>query len=178
MNTTTNYNLKLPSDSDIIDVSVLDENFNTIDSVLKNHEDELEPITLANSLEVLAAGGTTNFYHGTDSGVTKLLSNVRTSFGNAVFRNLYGTINASANSNNSLYIAIEAVNGVIYWDEYCNYPDYPVNAVFVGREQVTQNGADTTTSFSYSNSGSGSNEFSIRDAIVELAMQIQALRGA
>ena len=178
MNKTTNYKMDLPSNSDIIEVSVLDGNFTKIDSVLKEHEDKIAPVTLPNKMEVLSAGGHTSFYHGTTAGVNNLLSSVRTSFGNAQFRELYGTINASNGSTNELYVVIEAVNGVIYWDEYCNASDVPGNAVYIGTEDVTWSGADTVTDFSYNNGGSGSTDFSVRDAIVELAIQIQALRGA
>jgi hypothetical protein len=177
MNKTTNYGFNLPSDSDTIEISVLDENFTNIDSELKKHSDELQPVTLVNSFEVISAAGANGFYHGTLAGITSLLDTVKTTLGDAKFRDKYGEFSVQEGEKITLHITVAIEEGTIYWDEYYNnYSDIPDDAVFIGTSICTASGGDTNCNFEYINYDTNkSKEYSLREAIAELAVQIQFL---
>lgn len=176
MKYTSNYKLKLPEQTDTINIDDLNENAKQIDSKLKTLENKATAVTLSNTFEVVSAMGTAQFYHGTTSGFSHILSSVTTTFGDAVYRGNYGTISASAGSTITLAITIEIVDGVIYWDEYYNGSDG--GEISIGSATLTQTSTgDTTGSFRYINDdASKSKTLELRDAIIELAQQIQALR--
>lgn len=176
MKYTSNYKFKLPEQTDTINIDDLNENTKQIDSKLKILEDKAAAVTLSNTFEIVSAMGTVSFYHGTTSGFSHILSSVTTTFGDAVYRGSYGTVSASAGSTITLAISIEIVDGVIYWDEY--YNGYSGGEISIGTVTLTQTATgDTTGTFSYINDdASESKELEVRDAILELAQQIQALR--
>lgn len=176
MKYTSNYKMKLPEQTDTINIDDLNENTKQLDSKVKELENKTATVTLSNTFEVVSASGTVSFYHGTMSGFSHILSSVITTFGNAVYRNSYGTITASAGSTISLAITLEIVDGVIYWDEY--YNGFSGGDINIGSVTLTQTSTgDTTGTFSYVNDeASELKELEVRDAILELAQQIQALR--
>ncbi len=176
MKYTSNYKFKLPEQTDTINIDDLNENTEQLDSKIKELENKTATVTLSNTFEVVSASGTASFYHGTTSGFSHILSSVSTTFGNAVYRNSYGSISASAGSRIVLAITLEIVDGVIYWDEY--YNGYSGGEISIGTVTLTQTATgDTTGTFSYVNDeASESKELDVRDAILELAQQIQALR--
>jgi hypothetical protein len=174
MNKTTNYKFNLPADSDTIDISVLNENFKSIDSELKKHSNELQSVSIANSFELISAVGTKNFYHGTLSGIYSLLDTVKTTLGDAVFRNGYGEFSAQEGKKITLYITVSIEDGTIYWDEYYNNYSAPDDAVFIGTATCTLSGGDTHCTFNYVNDDAEQpKQYSLREAIIELATQIQ-----
>ena len=84
-------------------------------------------------------------------------------------------MSASAGSRISVAVTLEVVGGVIYWDEY--YNGASGGEVSIGTTTLTQTATgDTTGTFSYTNSASEPKTLELRDAILELAQQIQALR--
>ena len=176
MNYTSNYKFKLPSATDVIDITALNSNFADIDKKLAQNEQKTASIQLSDTLEIVSASGTISFYHGTLTPFTSILNSVKTTWGDAVFRNKYGTISTSAGSTISLSITIEIVNGVIYWDEYYNDEDGGKFAIGTATLIKTSTG-DTTCSFNYINDDAGeSKKLELRDAVLELAKQIQTLR--
>lgn len=176
MNYTSNYKFKLPSATDVIDITVLNSNFSAVDAKLSALEQKTAPIQLSDTLEIVSAGGNISFYHGTLTPFTSILNSVKTTWGDAVFRNKYGIISTSAGSTISLSITIEVVDGVIYWDEY--YDDADGGELAIGTATFTKTSTgDTTVSFNYINDDAGeSKKLELRDAVLELAKQIQALR--
>lgn len=176
MNYTSNYKFKLPSATDVIDITVLNSNFADIDKKLAQNEQKTASIQLSDTLEIVSASGTISFYHATLTPFTSILSSVKTTWGDAVFRNKYGTVSASAGSRISVAITLEVVGGVIYWDEY--YNGTSGGEISIGTTTLTQTSTgDTTGSLSYTNSAASEPKMlELRDAILELAQQIQALR--
>lgn len=176
MNYTSNYKLKLPEKTDIIDITVLNSNFNTIDAKLAAMETKIGTVQLSDTLDVVSARGTISFYHGTLIPFTSMLQSVSTTWGDAVFRNKYGTVSASAGSRITVAIRLEVVGGVIYWDEY--YNGESGGEITIDTTTLTQTSTgDTTGSFNYVNDeASEPKTLELRDAILELAQQIQALR--
>ena len=85
-------------------------------------------------------------------------------------------MSASAGSRISVAVTLEVVGGVIYWDEY--YNGASGGEISIGTTTLTQTATgDTTGSFSYTNSAASEPKtLELRDAILELAQQIQALR--
>ena len=176
MNYTSNYKFKLPSATDVIDITVLNSNFADIDKKIVQNEQKTAPIQLSDTLEIISASGTVSFYHGTLTPFTSILNSIKTTWGDAVFRNKYGTISPSVGSTISLSIAIEVVDGVIYWDEYYNDTDGGEFSIGTATLTKTSTG-DTTCSFNYINDDTGeSKKLELREAVLELAKQIQALR--
>ena len=177
MNYTSNYKFKLPSATDVIDITVLNSNFADIDKKIAQNEQKTALIQLSDTLEIVSASGTVSFYHGTLTPFTSILNSVKTTWGDAVFRNKYGTISTSAGSTISLSITIEVVDGVIYWDEYYNDEDGGEKFT-IGTATLTKTSTgDTTCSFNYINDDAGeSKKLELREAVLELAKQIQALR--
>ena len=92
MNYTSNYKFKLPSATDVIDITVLNSNFADIDKKIAETEQKTAPIQLSDTLEIVSASGTVSFYHGTLTPFNSILNSVKTTWGDAVFRNKYGTI--------------------------------------------------------------------------------------
>lgn len=176
MDYTSNYKFKLPAKTDVIDITVLNSNFSAIDTKLAALEKKVDTVQLSDTLEVVSASGTISFYHGTMISFDSILQNVSTTWGDAVFRNKYGTVSASAGSSISVYITLEVVEGVIYWDEYYNGTDG--GEIFIGSTTLIQTSTgDTTGSFSYTNDDAAEPKtLELREAILELAQQIQALR--
>lgn len=176
MNYTSNYKLKLPEKTDIIDITVLNSNFNTIDAKLAAMEKKIGTVQLSDTLDVVSASGTISFYHGTLIPFTSMLQSVSTTWGDAVFRNKYGTVSASAGSRITVAIRLEVVGGVIYWDEY--YNGESGGEITIDTTTLTQTSTgDTTGLFNYVNDeASEPKTLELRDAILELAQQIQALR--
>ena len=176
MDYTSNYKLKLPSKTDIIDITVLNSNFSDIDAKLAETEKKINTVQLSDTLDIVSASGTISFYHGTLIPFTSMLQSVKTTWGDAVFRNKYGTVSASANSKIELAVTLEVENGVIYWDEY--YNGESGGEITIGTTTLTQTSTgDTTGSFSYINDETSEPKtLELRDAILELAQQIQALR--
>lgn len=176
MDYTSNYKLRLPSKEDIIDISVLDTNFYIIDENLARIDKKIEAVELSNTLEVVTATGGIEFYHGSLTQFDSILQKVTTTWGDAVFRNKYGTVSASAGSVISLSITIEVLDGVIYWDEYYNGENG--GEIFIGATALSQtSGGNTKASFSYTNDeATETKKLELKDAILELARQIQALR--
>lgn len=176
MEYTSNYKMKLPEQTDTINIDDLNENTKKLDTKIKTLENKTATVTLSNTFDVVSASGTVSFYHGTMSGFSHILSSVVTTFGNAVYRNSYGAVSPTAGSNISLAITLEIIDGVIYWDEY--YNGFTGGEIAIGTVTLTQTTTgDTTGTFSYiNNEASQSKEFEVRDAILEIAQQIQALR--
>ena len=77
---------------------------------------------------------------------------------------------------NAFYAFGQKSFGVIYWDEY--YNSYEGGEISIGSVTLTQTSTgDTSGTFSYTNDdASESKELELRDAILELAQQIQNLR--
>ena len=176
MKYTQNYKMKLPEQPDKINIDDLNDNTKTIDAKIDELENKTATVTLSNTFEVVSASGTATFYHGTTSGFSHILSSVVTTFGEAVYRNSYGSFSATAGSTISLAITLEIVDCVIYWDEY--YNSYEGGEISIGSVTLTQTSTgDTSGTFSYTNDdASESKELELRDAILELAQQIQNLR--
>lgn len=177
MDYTSNYRFKLPSETDVIDITVLNSNFVDIDKKLAENEQKTVPIQISDTLDIISASGNVSFYHGMiTSAFNSVLQSVKTTWGDAVFRNKYGTISPSAGSKITLAITIEIVDGLIYWDEYYNGENG--GEIVIGTTTITQTSTgDTTGSFRYVNDEvSASKTLELREAIIELAQQIQALR--
>ena len=176
MDYTSNYRFKLPEKTDVIDITVLNSNFNAIDKNLAETEKKTAAVQLSDTLEIISASGSVSFYHGTSTPFTSILQSVKTTWGDAVFRNKYGAVSASAGSKISVAVTLEVVGGVIYWDEY--YNGASGGEISIGTTTLTQTATgDTTGSFSYTNSAASEPKtLELRDAILELAQQIQALR--
>ena len=176
MDYTSNYRFKLPAKTDIIDITVLNSNFSAVDAKLAALENKVDTVQLSDTLEVVSASGSISFYHGTLIPFTSILQSVTTTWGDAVFRNKYGTVSASVGSTISVAVTLEVVGGVIYWDEY--YNGKSGGEISIGTTTLTQTATgDTTGSFSYTNSAASEPKtLELREAILELAQQIQALR--
>lgn len=176
MDYTSNYRLKLPAKTDVIDITVLNSNFSAVDAKLAALENKVDTVQLSDTLELVSASGSVSFYHGTATPFTSILQSVTTTWGDAVFRNKYGTVSASVGSTISVAVTLEVVGGVIYWDEY--YNGASGSEISIGTTTLTQTATgDTTGSFSYTNSAASEPKtLELRDAILELAQQIQALR--
>ena len=176
MDYTSNYRLKLPAKTDVIDIAVLNSNFNAVDKKLAETEKKTAAVQLSDTLEIISASGSVSFYHGTSTPFNSILQSVKTTWGDAVFRNKYGTVSASAGSRISVAVTLEVVGGVIYWDEY--YNGASGGEISIGTATLTQTSTgDTIGYFNYTNSAASEPKtLEVRDAILELAQQIQALR--
>ena len=176
MDYTSNYRFKLPAKTDVIDITVLNSNFSAVDKKLAETEKKTAAVQLSDTLEIISASGYVSFYHGTSTPFTSILQSVKTTWGDAVFRKKYGTVSASAGSRISVAVTLEVVGGVIYWDEY--YNGASGGEVSIGTTTLTQTATgDTIGTFSYTNSAASEPKtLELRDAILELAQQIQALR--
>lgn len=128
-------------------------------------------VTLGNTLEVVSATGSPGFYHFTPS-ANHLLDTVITTFGKAEFGEAYGNYSAQVGQTISLYITLRIKNGVVYWDEYYNNSE---GDIYIGTATVVQNYADSKATFSYYNDEFTAKTMSMRNAIIELANQIQIL---
>ena len=149
----------------------------------KLKQTELQPVTIANSFELISASGRTAFYHGTLTGFfdeSSLLNKVQTTFGEAVFGSHYGSFSAQPGSLITLYIRLYFKDSQIQWDEYYNdYPsDLEESIIEIGTATVSdhQAGGATYSEFSYINDNAEEpKEYSLRDAIYALARQVQFL---
>mgnify|MGYP006939892238 CR=1 FL=1 len=179
MKQTSNYKFNLPEDSDTIDINKINDNFTKIDSKLKECENALTPVTFPKLLDVIYASGSQTFYHGTMSGffdTMSMLSEVNTTFGKAVFGKHYGTFNPSRGSSISLSIMLYVEQGQIKWDEY--YNTSKEGAIMIGTAIAQDSGGDTKFVFSYVNDYPCDDKtYTVRDAIVELAMLIRLMKG-
>lgn len=96
MDYTSNYRFKLPAKTDVIDITVLNSNFSAVDKKLAETEKKTAAVQISDTLEVVSASGSISFYHGTSTPFNSILQSVKTTWGDAVFRNKYGTVSASA----------------------------------------------------------------------------------
>lgn len=141
---------------------------------------ELKPVTISNSFALISATGRQSFYHGTLSGFdeeSSLLNNVQTTFGQAVFGKHYGSFNVQPGSEITLYIRLYSNGSQICWDEYYNDDIYangePVIEIGTATVSDYVAGGSTTCEFSYVNDDvEESKEYSLRDAVIELAKQM------
>lgn len=155
-----------------------------VQSLINNlKQTELQPVTIANSFELISASGRTAFYHGTLTGFfdeSSLLNKVQTTLGEAVFGSHYGSFSAQPGSLITLYIRLYFKDSQIQWDEYYNdYPsDLEESIIEIGTATVSdhQAGGSTYSEFSYINDNAEEpKEYSLRDAIYALAKQVQFL---
>ncbi len=121
-------------------------------------------VTMNGLFDVISATGTTQFYHATTTNITKLLSSVTTTLGEAQFGKAYGSYSPAAGQRISLRITLRFEGGVIYWDEYYNSSD---GDIYIGTGTVTTtSGGSTSVTFNYNTAG---NTISIHNAVVALA---------
>lgn len=182
MKYTDKYRFNLPDGSDDIEIGKLNENFTKIDTMLKN---ELEPVEMADTFQIISASGTCAFYHGTLAGFfenSSLLNSVETTFGHAEFGNHYGSFSAQPGSAITLYARIYFDGQKLRWDEYYNDTygyDGGEDAVEIGTATVSdyEAGGSTRVTFSYIDDDAAEKKtYSLRNAILELAMQIRILQ--
>nr|DAZ14954.1 MAG TPA: hypothetical protein [Caudoviricetes sp.] len=190
MRQSKNYKWDLPEDGDEINVEDLNTVFTAVDGKLKTHDEELEPVTLSGSFEIISAEGSGTFYHGTLSGFNSLLQSVKTTYGDAEFGAYHGSISGAPGTQIQLYITLYIdSSGVLRWDEHYGIYDTidvsgniltsaDLGIVTVGEYEA---GGVTPWSISYINEDAESEsteekEYSLREAINELALRIQALR--
>ena len=57
MDYTSNYILKLPAKTDVIDITVLNSNFSTVDAKLSALEKKTAAVQLSDTLEIISASG-------------------------------------------------------------------------------------------------------------------------
>ena len=57
MDYTSNYRLKLPAKTDVIDITVLNSNFSTVDAKLSALEKKTAAVQLSDTLEIISASG-------------------------------------------------------------------------------------------------------------------------
>mgnify|MGYP005814263117 FL=1 len=190
MRQSKNYKWDLPEGGDEINVEDLNTVFEAVDAKLKSHDTELKTVTLPGSFEVISAKGSGAFYHGTLSGFNSLLQSVKTTYGDAEFGAYHGSISGAPGTQIQLYITLYIdSSGVLRWDEHYGIYDTidisgniltsaDLGIVTVGEYEA---GGVTPWSISYindevSDSFEEEKEYSLRDAITELALRIQALR--
>ena len=65
MDYTSNYKFKLPAKTDVIDITVLNSNFSTVDAKLAALEKKTAAVQLSDTLEIISASGSVSFYHVT-----------------------------------------------------------------------------------------------------------------
>ena len=189
MRQSANYKWNLPEDEDEIDVEDLNAVFAAVDGKLKTHDNELEKISLPGSVEVISASGSGSFYHGTTSSFVSVLKTVKTTYGNATFGVYHGEISGTPGTNIQLYITLYISNaGVLCWDEHYNiYDDIEIDGNIISVENIGTvsiggyEGGNTTWSINYVNDQleeefEKEKEYSLREAVNELALRIQALR--
>lgn len=176
MNKTANYNLNLPSGSDVIDIDIINDNTQKIDNTLNVLSKEVEPIETSETLNIISASGIAEFYHGTAT-ATCFLDHVKTTWGKAVFGQSYGKYNTSAGAFNALRITLYVKNGIIYWDEYYNGEYTPETAIDIGRaECVSDEIGNTKCTFDYVNNEPDlAQVLSLRQSIISLMARVQIL---
>lgn len=104
---------------------------------------------------------------------------MKTTFGDAVFGAHYGSFSAQPGTEIALYIRIYFDGLDIWWDEYYDDYDDATDVIYIGTATVSdyEAGGTTTCEFSYINEDDQKpKEYSLRDAIIELAKQIQYLK--
>lgn len=176
MNNSYYYKLKLPEDSDIIDVNDLNDNFKKIDDMFYDVSNDLEPIETSDTLDLISALGDPSFYHGTPT-ATHLLDSVKTTWGEAEFGESHGTYSPQLGRTIELYITLRVKDGVVYWDEYYDYAGAPDDRIYIGAAVCEQKYGDTTCSFSYINDDYGAIKYlSLREAIIDLRAKLELLR--
>lgn len=190
MRQSANYKWNLPEDEDEIDVEDLNAVFTAVDEKLKTHDNELRKISLPGSIGVISASGSGSFYHGTTSGFVSLLKTVKTTYGYATFGTYHGEISGNPGTNIQLYVTLYISNaGVLCWDEHYNtYDDIEIDGNILSVENIGtvsigdyESGGSTTWNINYINEQleeefEKEKEYSLREAINELALRIQALR--
>ena len=67
MDYTSNYRLKLPAKTDVIDITVLNSNFSAVDAKLAALENKVDTVQLSDTLGIISASGSISFYHGTST---------------------------------------------------------------------------------------------------------------
>lgn len=189
MRQSANYKWNLPEDEDEIDVEDLNTVFTAVDGKLKTHDEELEPVTLPGSFEIISAEGSGAFYHGSLSGFISLLQSVTTTYGDAEFGAYHGSISGIPGTQIQLYITLYIDNsGVLRWDEHYNaYDDIEIDGTILAMADIGKVivgdyvAGNSPWSINYINEDAESEsteekEYSLREAINELALRIQALR--
>lgn len=182
MKYTYKYRFNLPDGSDDIDINKLNANFTKIDMTLNN---ELEPVEMADTFQIISASGSYSFYHGTLAGFfdgMSLLNSVETTFGSAEFGNHYGDFSAQPGSQITLYVRIYFDGQKLRWDEYYNDTygyEGGDDAIEIGTAVASdyEAGGSTRVEFSYIDDNAAEKKiYSLRNAILELAMQIRILQ--
>lgn len=188
MRQSTNYKWNLPEDEDEIDVEDLNAIFESADSTLKTHDNNMKGFVLPGSVKVISASGSGSFYHGTTSGFVSLLQEVSTTYGEATFGMYHGTISGTAGTRIQLYITLYVSDtGILCWDEHYDiYDSIDVNghiltSVNIGTVSVGNAGQSTKWYVNYINDDAESDyneekKYSLREAINELALRIQILQ--
>ena len=77
MEYTSNYRLKLPAKTDVIDITVLNSNLSAVDAKLAALEKKTDTVQLSDTLEIISASGSVSFYHGTATPFNSILQSVK-----------------------------------------------------------------------------------------------------